>query len=76
MFEAHPRVAEYRTGDLWTLAAGVMLVFAGLPMVILSCLFFFDPEALAVSVTMADTSVGIALNNYALAWAGVRSRAR
>ena len=39
-------------------------------MVILSCLFFFDPEALAVSVTMADTSVGIALNNYALAWAG------
>jgi ammonium transporter, Amt family len=70
MFEAHPRVAEYRTGNLWTLAAGVMLVFAGLPMVILSCLFFFDPEALAVSVTMADTSVGIALNNYALAWAG------
>jgi ammonium transporter, Amt family len=70
MFEAHPKVAEYRTGNLWTLAAGVMLVFAGLPMVILSCLFFFDPEALAVSVTMADTSVGISLNNYALAWAG------
>ena len=70
MFEAHPRLAEYRTGNLWTLATGVMLVFAGLPMVILSCLFFFDPEALAVSVTMADTSVGIALNNYALAWAG------
>jgi ammonium transporter, Amt family len=70
MFEAHPKVAEYRTGNLWTLAAGVLLVFAGLPMVILSCLFFFDPEALAVSVTMADTSVGIALNNYALAWAG------
>jgi ammonium transporter, Amt family len=70
MFEAHSRLAEYRTGNLWTLAAGVMLVFAGLPMVILSCLFFFDPEALAVSVTMADTSVGIALNNYALAWAG------
>jgi ammonia channel protein AmtB len=70
MFEAHPRVAEYRTGNLWTLATGVLLVFAGLPMVILSCLFFFDPEALAVSVTMADTSVGIALNNYALAWAG------
>ena len=39
-------------------------------MVILSCLFFFDPEALAVSVTMADTSVGIAFNNYGLAWAG------
>ena len=70
MFEAHPKVAEYRTGNLWTLTAGVLLVFAGLPMVIMSCLFFFDPEALAVSVTMADTSVGIALNNYALAWAG------
>jgi Amt family ammonium transporter len=70
MFEAHPRVAEYRTGNLWTLTAGVLLIFAGLPPVILSCLFFFDPEALAVSVTMADTSVGIALNNYALAWAG------
>jgi ammonium transporter, Amt family len=70
MFEAHPKVAEYRTGNLWTLTAGVLLVFAGLPPVILSCLFFFDPEALAVSVTMADTSVGIALNNYALAWAG------
>jgi Amt family ammonium transporter len=70
MFEAHHSVAEYRTGNLWTLATGVLLIFAGLPMVILSCLFFFDPEALAVSVTMADTSVGIALNNYALAWAG------
>jgi Amt family ammonium transporter len=70
MFEAHPRLPEYRTGTLWTLAAGVLLIFAGLPMVILSCLFFFDPQALAVSVTMADTSVGIALNNYALAWAG------
>ena len=70
MFAAHPQLAEYRTGSLWTLTAGVLLIFAGLPMVILSCLFFFDPEALAVSVTMADTSVGIALNNYALAWAG------
>jgi ammonia channel protein AmtB len=70
MFEAHPLLVEYRTGNLWTLATGVLLIFAGLPMVILSCLFFFDPEALAVSVTMADTSVGIALNNYALAWAG------
>jgi ammonia channel protein AmtB len=70
MFEAHTMLAEYRTGNLWTLTAGVLMIFAGLPMVILSCLFFFDPEALAVSVTMADTSVGIALNNYALAWAG------
>ncbi len=39
-------------------------------MVILSCLFFFEPEALAVSVTMADTAVGIAFNNYGLSWAG------
>jgi ammonium transporter, Amt family len=70
MFEAHAKLAEYRTGNLWTLAAGVLLVFAALPMVILSCLFFFDPEALAVSVTMSDTSVGLALNNYAMAWAG------
>lgn len=70
MFEAHSKVAEYRTGNLWTLAGGALLIFAGLPMVILSCLFFFEPEALAVSVTMADTSVGIAFNNYGLSWAG------
>ena len=49
MFEAHAKLAEYRTGNLWTLAAGALLIFAGLPMVILSCLFFFDPEALAIS---------------------------
>jgi ammonium transporter, Amt family len=70
MFNAHSKVAEYRTGNLWTLATGALLIFAALPMVILSCLFFFDPEALAVSVTMADTAVGIAFNNYGLAWAG------
>ena len=70
MFDAHSRVSEYRTGNLWTLSAGALLIFAGLPMVILSCLFFFEPEALAVSVTMADTAVGIAFNNYGLSWAG------
>lgn len=70
MFQGHSVVAEYRTGNLWTLATGALLIFAGLPMVILSCLFFFDPEALAVSVTMADTAVGIAFNNYGLSWAG------
>lgn len=70
MFSSHSKVAEYRTGNLWTLSAGALLIFAGLPMVILSCLFFFDPEALAVSVTMADTAVGIAFNNYGLSWAG------
>jgi ammonia channel protein AmtB len=70
MFDAHSKVQEYRTGNLWTLSTGALLIFAALPMVILSCLFFFEPEALAVSVTMADTSVGIAFNNYGLAWAG------
>jgi ammonium transporter, Amt family len=70
MFKAHVKVPKYRPGYLWPLPVGVLLVFAGLPMVIMSCLFFFDPEQLAVSVTMADTSVGIALNNFAVAWAG------
>ena len=46
------------------------LIFSGLPMVILSCLFFFAPEQYAVSVTMAETSVGVAFNNLGLAWAG------
>lgn len=70
MFSAHPNVSEYRPPNLGLLTVGVMTIFAGLPMVILSCLFFFDPEALAVSVTMADTSVGLAFNNYGAAWAG------
>lgn len=70
VYSAHPKVSSYRYPNLPLAAAGVMVIFAGLPMVILSCLFFFDPEALAVSVTMADTSVGIAFNNYGMAWAG------
>ncbi|CAG0956828.1 hypothetical protein MTYP_00506 [Methylophilaceae bacterium] len=70
MFSPHPKVSEYRSPNLGLLTTGIMTIFAGLPMVILSCLFFFDPEALAVSVTMASTSVGIALNNYGAAWAG------
>ena len=70
MMEAHPRVTAYLAPSIGLCAPGLLLIFAGLPMVILSCLFFFDPEALAVSVTMANTSVGIALNNYALVWAG------
>lgn len=70
MFKPHPRVLEYRPPNLGLLTIGVMTIFAGLPMVILSCLFFFDPEAMAVSVTMADTSVGLAFNNYGAAWAG------
>ncbi len=70
MFGPHPRVASYDAPSIGLAATGLMTIFAGLPMVILSCLFFFDPEALAVSVTMADTSVGIVFNNYGLAWAG------
>ena len=70
MFSAHPKVSESRPPNLGLLTVGIMTIFAGLPMIILSCLFFFDPGALAVSVTMADTSVGIAFNNYGAAWAG------
>jgi len=70
MMEPHPRVSAYLAPSIGLCAPGLLMIFAGLPMVILSCLFFFDPEALAVSVTMADTSVGIAINNYALVWAG------
>ena len=70
MFEPHPKVYEYHPKNNAMIAVGIMTIFAGLPMIILSCLFFFDPGALAVSVTMADTSVGIAFNNYAAAWAG------
>ncbi|MFP7674864.1 ammonium transporter [Marivita sp. S0852] len=70
MMEPHERVSAYLAPSIGLAAPGLMMVFAGLPMVILSCLFFFDPEALAVSVTMAETSVGVALNNYALVWAG------
>jgi ammonium transporter, Amt family len=72
MYEPHPAVPEYRSYNLGLTTAGVAIIFAGLPMVILSCLFFFAPEgveALAVSVTMADTSVGVAFNNLGLAWA-------
>jgi ammonia channel protein AmtB len=70
MMEPHARISGYNAPNIGLAAPGLLLIFAGLPMVILSCLFFFDPEALAVSVTMADTSVGIAINNYALVWAG------
>lgn len=70
VYSPHPKVSEYRYPNVALAAAGVMVIFAGLPMVILSCLFFFDPEALALSVTMADTSVGIAFNNYGMSWAG------
>ncbi|WP_430466022.1 ammonium transporter [Tabrizicola sp.] len=70
MFDPHPKVPGYFAPSIGLAAGGLLTIFAGLPMVIMSCLFFVDPEAMAVSVTMATTSVGIALNNYALAWAG------
>jgi ammonia channel protein AmtB len=70
MYEPHPRVPEYRSYNLGITVVGVVLIFAGLPMVILSCGFFFDPQALFVSVTMADTSIGVAFNNLGLSWAG------
>ena len=49
MFSAHPKVTEYREPSLALVTVGVFSVFAALPMVILSCLFFFDPEALAAT---------------------------
>jgi ammonia channel protein AmtB len=70
MFEPHPKVPAYRSYNLGQTTVGVALIFSGLPMVILSCLFFFAPEQYAVSVTMAETSVGVAFNNLGLAWAG------
>lgn len=70
VFSEHPKVTEARAPSMAMVATGVMVIFAGLPMVILSCLFFVAPGAMAVSVTMAETSVGIAFNNYAAAWAG------
>jgi ammonia channel protein AmtB len=69
MYDPHPAVPTYRSYNLGLTTAGVAVIFAGLPMVILSCLFFFEPEAYAVSVTMAETSVGVAFNNLGLAWA-------
>jgi len=70
MFSAHAHVREYRPVSLGLTVAGLFTIFASLPMVIVACLFFFDPGAYAVSVTMADTSVAITFNNYGAAWAG------
>ncbi|MEM8500241.1 MAG: ammonium transporter [Pseudomonadota bacterium] len=70
MFDPHPKVSEYRAVSLGLTVAGLFIIFASLPMVIVACLFFFDPGAYAVSVTMADTSVAIAFNNYGAAWTG------
>jgi len=70
MYRPHPRIGDYRSYNLGLTATGVILIMAGLPMVILSCGFFFEPEALFVSVNMSDSSIGVAFNNLGLAWAG------
>ena len=70
MYDAHPRVPTFRSYNLGLTVIGVVFIISGLPMVILSCLFFFDPEAYAVAVNMTESSVGIAFNNLGLAWCG------
>jgi ammonium transporter, Amt family len=70
MYDAHARVPAFRSYNLGLTVLGVVFIFSGLPMVILSCLFFFEPEAYAVAVNMTETSVGLAFNNLGLAWAG------
>jgi ammonia channel protein AmtB len=69
MYDAHARVPAFRSYNLGLTVLGVVFIFSGLPMVILSCLFFFEPEAYAVAVNMTETSVGVAFNNLGLAWA-------
>lgn len=70
VFEPHPKVSEYFYPSIGLCAGSLIMIFSGLVLVILSCLFFFEPGALAVSVTMADTSAGVALNNFCLGWTG------
>jgi ammonium transporter, Amt family len=70
MYRPHRLVGDYRSYNLGVTTIGLVLIIGGLPFVILSCLFYFDPEALAVGVNMSDTSVGVAFNNLGLSWAG------
>jgi Amt family ammonium transporter len=73
MYSPHRIVGEYRSYNLGITAIGLVLIITGLPFVILSCGFFFQPEgveALFVGVNMSDTSIGVAFNNLGLAWAG------
>jgi ammonium transporter, Amt family len=70
MYRPHRLVGEYRSYNLGITTIGLVMIIGGLPFVILSCGFFFEPEALFVSVNMSDTSIGIAFNNLGLAWAG------
>jgi Amt family ammonium transporter len=69
MYRPHRLVGDYRSYNLGLTTIGLVLIIAGLPFVILSCGFFFEPEALFVGINMTDTSVGVAFNNLGLAWA-------
>jgi ammonia channel protein AmtB len=73
MYSPHRLVGDYRSYNLGLTTIGLVLIITGLPFVILSCGFFFQPEgveALFVGVNMSDTSIGVAFNNLGLAWAG------
>src|ERR687896_2376142 len=73
MYRPHRIVGEYRSYNLGLTTIGLVLIICGLPFVILSCGFFFQPEgveALFVGLNMSDTSIGVAFNNLGLAWAG------
>jgi ammonium transporter, Amt family len=70
MYAPHRIAGDYRSYNLGVTTIGLVLIITGLPFVILSCGFFFEPEALFVGVNMSDTSVGVAFNNLGLAWAG------
>jgi Amt family ammonium transporter len=73
MYKPHNLVGDYRSYNLGVTTVGLVMIIGGLPFVILSCGFFFQPEgveALFVGVNMSDTSVGVAFNNLGLAWAG------
>jgi Amt family ammonium transporter len=73
MYSPHRLVGDYRSYNLGITTIGLVLIITGLPFVILSCGFFFQPEgveALFVGVNMSDTSIGVAFNNLGLAWAG------
>ncbi len=69
MYSPHSRVPAFRSYNLGITVVGLVFIITGLPMVILSCLFFFDPQY-AVAVNMTESSVGIAFNNLGLAWCG------
>ena len=69
MWAAHRLVGDYRSYNLGLTTIGLVLIIGGLPFVILSCGFFFDPEALFIGVNMTESSVGVAFNNLGLSWA-------